>query len=73
MKLCIYGRGNDGAMYLWELNGCSYVFMGVEWMKLCIYGRGNDGAMYLWERKGWSCYVVMGEEGMELCIYGCNC
>jgi len=21
MKLCIYGRGNDGAMYLWELNG----------------------------------------------------
>ena len=21
VELCIYGRGNDGAMYLWELNG----------------------------------------------------
>jgi len=52
MKLCIYGRGMDEAMYLWEGKGWSYVFMGGEWMKLCIYGRGRDGAMYLWELYG---------------------
>ena len=38
MKLCIYGRGRDGAKYLWERNGCSYVFMGGEGMELSIYG-----------------------------------
>ena len=39
MKLCIYGRGNDGAMYLWERKGWScYVVMGEEGMELCIYG-----------------------------------